>query len=174
MDQSASAQAAAVKTAQLVIAIQIPPTWRPFLADDLSEAFSERVETVFRSRGYTGKMIEQDDLSLPAATQSLLTIFLDEWKVDHIGNVVCTFRATIQTGSEPPHGLGYFRSTELRMMHGIGRWGLADSFGSAADDAIHDLYRKLADAHLLPDPPASSPSASPTTLHPHRPAQSGL
>ena len=34
--------------------------------------------------------------------------------------------------------------------------------------------RAITDAHLLPDPPASSPSASPTTLHPHRPAQSGL
>jgi hypothetical protein len=151
---AAANAAAAAKAADLVIAVNVPPTWRPFLADDIAETFSDRVEDVFKNRGYTGRIAEQDDLTAPRSGQALLTIYLDEWKVDHVGNVVCTFRATLQTGAESPHGLGYFRSTQMRMMRGLGRWGLADSFGNAADDAIHNLYRKLTDAHLLSGAPS--------------------
>jgi hypothetical protein len=79
-----------------------------------------------------------------------LTINLSEWRMNHIGNIDCTFTANLQTDKTTRH-LGIFSGMSFRWMSGPGRFGLADAFGDAAEDAARQLYDALAKTELVPD-----------------------
>ena len=119
------------------------------LEDRVSEAFVDRIRDVFRREGYQGEVKEVSKFDEPSPGCCLLNINLTEWRMDHVGNIDCTFTANLQTDKTSRH-LGVFTYTELNLMRGSGRVGLARSFDSAAAGAIRDLHRALAKTELVP------------------------
>jgi hypothetical protein len=141
--------------AQLQISVHVPPTWRPFLADDIAEAFAYRVEDTFKRRGYTGGVAYVDTFTDPDPKRPHLEIRLTEWRINRLGQAECSFFATLVTPLGEKH-LGAVHSTSLFWPITTGRWGIhrsfevADALGDAADRALEDLYRRVARADLVP------------------------
>ncbi len=140
---------AAEKDATLQIQMRIPPSWDPFLEDDVKDAFLSQVRDVFRREGYTGTIKEVDRFEEPSAGCCLVTINLLDWRLNHTGNVDCTFTASLQT-DERTRNFGIFSGMALRWMNSRGRFGLANSFEDAAEDALERLYADLAETELVP------------------------
>lgn len=140
----------AAKSETLQVQVDIPPTWRPMFEDRITDAFVSRIRDVFRSQGYSGKIEHVTDFDEPASGCCLLTIHLVEWRARFFSdNIECTFTASLQTG-EAIRELGVFSDRTFRWMHSPGRFGLAESFGEAADGAIRQLYDRLAKTDLVP------------------------
>lgn len=137
------------KPGTLQVQINIPPTWRPMLEDQVTEAFASYIFEVFRREGYKGDMAEVRWYEEPSSGCCLLTINLTEWRMNHIGNIDCTFTANVQTERASRH-LGVFSGMSFRWMSGPGRFGLADAFEDAAEDAVRQLYDSLARTELVP------------------------
>jgi hypothetical protein len=137
------------KPGTLQVQINIPPSWRPLLEDRVSEAFASYVIDVFRRQGYQGDITEVRWYEEPSPGCCLLTINLTEWRMNHIGNIDCTFTANLQTEQANRH-LGIFSGMSFRWMSGPGRFGLSDAFGEAAEDGIRQLYDSLARTELVP------------------------
>lgn len=117
--------------------------------DRVTEAFVSYIADVFRRQGYKGDIAEVRWHEEPSPGCCLLTINLTEWRMNHIGNIDCTFTANLQTERTTRH-LGVFTGMAFRWMSGPGRFGLADSFEDAAEDAIRSLYDSLAKTELVP------------------------
>jgi hypothetical protein len=137
------------KPGTLQVQINIPPTWRPLLEDDVAEAFASYIFDEFRRQGYRGEIKEVRSYEEPSPGCWLLSINLTEWRMNHLGNIDCTFTANIQSERASRH-LGIFSGMSFRFMSGPGRFGLADAFGDAAEDAIRQLYESLARTELVP------------------------
>lgn len=130
---------------QLQLAVEVPPHWRPFLSDDLAEAFASRLTKVFRQNGYGGRI---SFLSHPTrATDSpVLAIHLLNWRATGAEHAECTFTAAVKSRNGT-HELGLFENTSVaRHDHG----GFALALGDVADGALLSLSRKLANDGLLP------------------------
>jgi hypothetical protein len=137
------------KPGTLQVQINIPPTWRPMLEDEVSEAFASYVIDIFRRQGYKGDIKEVRWFDEPSPGCCLLTINLTEWRMNHMGSIDCTFTANLQTEQTTRH-LGVFSGMSFRWMSGPGRFGLADAFGDAAEDGIRQLYDAVARTELVP------------------------
>ena len=137
------------KPGTLQVQINIPPTWRPMLEDDVAEAFASYIFDVFRRQGYRGEIKEVRSYDEPSPGCWLLFINLTEWRMNHIGNIDCTFTANLQTDRTTRH-IGVFSGMSFRWMSGPGRFGLSDAFGDAAEDGIRQLYDSLARTELVP------------------------
>lgn len=137
------------KPGTLQVQINIPPTWRPMFEDRVTEAFASYISDVFRRQGYKGDVTEVRSHEEPSPGCCLLTINLTEWRMNHIGNIDCTFTANVQTERANRH-LGVFSGMSFRWMSGPGRFGLSDAFEDAASDAIRELYEALARTELVP------------------------
>jgi hypothetical protein len=133
---------AKVALPQLGLTVDVPPTWRPFLADDLAEAFASRVANVFRRQGFTGK-VKFVAVGEPDEGKPMLAIQLIHWRLRQTENAECTFTATVNSGGQE-ESLGTFEHTTLVWIRGMNRWGLVDALGDAADGALRDLARQLA------------------------------
>ncbi len=133
----------------LQVQVDVPPSWRPMFEDEIARSFVGRVRDVFRREGYPGEIKYVSDYDTPDQGCCLLTINLVEWRA-HLGpNIECTFTANLQT-DQTTRNLGIFTDYALRWMHGPGRFGLADTFGSAAEGALRQLYNRLAKTELVP------------------------
>lgn len=134
----------------LQVSVQLPPAWEiGFNSDYVSELFTDRVYTQFRRMGYEGKVKYVDVFDERTADDHRLAIRLIEWRLNAVGNVDCAFTAELQA----PRGeqsLGVYRGTALHSVTGRGRIWLGDSFEDAADSAIRDLFRDLAERELVP------------------------
>lgn len=137
------------KPGTLQVQINIPPSWEPMLEARVSESFVSHIDDVFRRRGYDGEITEVRWFEEPSPGCCLLSINLTEWRMNHAGNIDCTFTANLQTERETRH-LGVFTGMSLRWMSGPGRFGLSDAFGDAAENAIRQLYDAVAKTDLLP------------------------
>ena len=137
---------------QLQLSVDVPPNWRPFLSDDLAEAFASRVAGVFRRRGFAGaiKFLDHEEASPDVP---VLAIRLITWRIGRTDNAECTFSASIAAGGKE-QSLGFFESTSLMWNKGLGRWGLAEALGDVADDALRDLAIRLGQAGLVTGFPA--------------------
>lgn len=134
----------------LQVTVDVPATWRPFLADDIAQAFFSRIDDTFRRKGYLGGMTLVDRLDQAQANLPRLDITLIEWRIDRIGNVQCTFGAQLVNGKDA-HNLGLFSGTALRWRtRADNRWELDQAMDDSAHSAIRDLYAKLAKQGLLP------------------------
>lgn len=142
-------EAAAAKPDTLQVQVNVPPSWEPMFEDDITEAFVAYVAEVFRRQGYKGEIVEVERFDEPSPGCCLLTINLAEWRMNHTGNIDCTFTANLQTDDTTRH-LGIFSGMAFRWMSGPGRFGLADAFGDAAEQAIRQLYTSLAKTELVP------------------------
>jgi len=140
---------------QLQLSVDVPSLWRPFLADDLAEAFASHVSDVFHRRGYAGQVnfLGSGD---PAPAGPLVAIRLINWRIGRTETAECTFTASVTAGGRW-HDLGVFGNTSLTWIADPGRWGLAEALGDAADGALRDLAVRLAKADLVPGfPPAKT------------------
>lgn len=137
----------------LHVQVNLPPTTDVWLEDRVKLAFTDVAREVFHRHGYDRPVEEawfasRDELD---AIPYLLTIDLHRWRVNHIGNIECTFAASLQTPAGTRR-LGVYSDTELRgfgTSFGFGRWGIARSFEDVAEGAIEDLVRDVARTELL-------------------------
>lgn len=133
----------------LKVTVNVPPSWNLLLDERISEAFTDQVRDAFYRAGFDRPVQEVRSVEDPAKAPYLLTVNLVEWRINRIGNIDCTFSATLKT----PRGtrdLGLYTNTTMRWFGGIGRWGLARSFEDAAEGAIRDLCAAVAKSELLP------------------------
>ena len=151
-EKDATGKRAKIEVPQLQLSVDVPPNWRPFLSDDLAEAFASRVSDVFRRRGFAGtiKFLDHDD---PSPDIPVLAIRLITWRIGRTDNAECTFSASVTAGGKE-QSLGFFESTSLMWNKGLGRWGLADALGDVADGALRDLALRLDQAGFVPGFPA--------------------
>jgi hypothetical protein len=155
---AADTKSAAAKPAGLQVFVNVPPTWRPFLDDDIAEALFYRLKDVFRQRGYKGEMVQLTAFDAGAKDVPGLQLNLTEWRVDRMGNAQCTLTATLKTAAGEK-GLGLATGTAMLWVHG-NRWGFgrrletADALENAADSALRELYDAVAKTGLVAGLPA--------------------
>ncbi len=145
----AAAKPKATEEPAFQVFISVPPTFRPMLDDDIARALAYRMEETFRRQGFKGTVgyaAHPGDLkdTLPA-----LELVLTEWRLDMTGNVQCTFSAKLTIGKTETH-LGLFAGTGISWTHSRDRWRMATAYEDSANDAMKDLYRKIATDKLLP------------------------
>lgn len=151
---AASTKKEADKPADLQVIIDVPPTWRPFLEDDIAEAMFYRLRDAFKRAGYKGEMVQLDRMDDRNARIPILELFLTEWRVDRVGNAQCTMTAKLATSSGEKN-LGLASGTALFWPTG-GRWGFtrrletADALEDAADNAARDVFQAVAKSGLVP------------------------
>ncbi len=152
----------------LKVQVNVPPTWNVLLDDRVAETFVDQVRDTFYRAGFDRPIESLSYVEDPAKVPYLLTVNLIDWRINRIGNIDCTFSASLQT----PRGtrdLGLYNSTAMRWLGGLGRFGLSRAFVDAADGALHDLCDAVAKSELLPDfrkPELAAslrPSRSPST-----------
>lgn len=151
---AASAQAEPAKSAEaekpaLQVFVSVPPTFQPMLDDDIARTLAYRLEDTFRRQGYKGIVGFAAHPSDIKATVPLLQLTLVEWRVDLTNNVQCTFSAKL-TDSGKETTLGIFAGTGITWTRARDRWRLATAFEDSANDALKDLYRRIAEQKLLP------------------------
>lgn len=158
--QGADKKTETSKPADLQVAVNVPPSWRPFLDDDIAENFAYRLSSAFKRQGYKGNIVYLAHIDEPAAGVPLLTLNLFEWRIDRVGNAQCSFGSMLKD-TKGEHDLGLTSRSAIFWPHG-GRWGInrayeqADALEEAADDALRDLCKRLVKDNLLPAPAAAA------------------
>ena len=145
---ASNAPAPSAKEGTLQVQVRIPASWQPIFEDRVTEAFVNRLRDVFERQGYHGDITEVSLFDEPSPGCCLLTVDLLDWRMNMVGNVDCSFGASLQRGDKV-RSLGLFSGMAFRWMNGPGRFGLADSFGDAADDALRSLYRSVEKTGLV-------------------------
>ena len=145
----AAAKSKVTEEPAVQVFISVPPTFRPMLDDDIARALAYRMEETFRRQGYQGTVgfvAHPGDIkeSIP-----VIELTLTEWRLDMTGNVQCTFSAKLTAGKTGTN-LGLFMGTGIHWTHSRDRWRLAGAYEDSANDAMKDLYRKIATDKLLP------------------------
>jgi hypothetical protein len=133
----------------LAVHVNVPPHWNIFLEDRIAEAFTDQVREVFHKAGFDKPVNEIRYFEDVDRAPYLLTINLNEWRINRVGMIECTFSADLKTPQATKH-LGIYTHTTMRWIGGPGRFGLARSFEEAADGAIRDLCNDVAKTELLP------------------------
>jgi hypothetical protein len=133
----------------LQVVMTIPPSWYPMLEDRIDDAFVSHMADVFRQEGFQGNLVDVRPPDQPNPAYPVLSINLVDWRMDHTGSVQCDFGAALQTQTGRVH-LGTFNGMAIRWMAGPGRFGLADTYGNAVDDALRQLYRSIAQTQMMP------------------------
>jgi hypothetical protein len=138
----------------LHVHVNLPPTVDLWHEDRVKLAFTDIARDVFHRNGLDRPVEEARFVSASEldGLPYLLTIDLHRWRITPIGNIECTFTASLQTPAGTRH-LGVYSDTELRgfgTSFGFGRWGIARSFENAAEGALRDLVRDVARTELLP------------------------
>ena len=150
----AAEKKADAKKADLQVLVDVPPTWRPFLDDDIADALTARLVEAFRKEGYPGNIVQIRDLSFGDKNVPTLRLYLSEWRIDRIGNAQCTFTASLKTPAGDTD-LGLNSGTAMFWPSSIGHWGLnrafekADALEDAARNALRDLYKAVAKTGLV-------------------------
>lgn len=149
---------AEAKPADLQVTVDVPPTWRPFLDDDIAEALFYRLKNLLQRRGYTGEMVQVTTFDKEAKGVPSLRLNLTEWRVDRIGNAQCTLTATLKTEAGEK-SLGLASGTAFLWANGP-RWSFsrqmdtADALEGAADNALREVYDALVKSGLIAGIPA--------------------
>lgn len=133
----------------LAVHVNVPPHWDVFLEDRITEAFTDQVRAVIHREGFDKPVKEVRYFEDAERAPYLLTINLNEWRINRAGMIACTFTAELKTPAATKH-LGVYSYTTMRWFGGPGRFGLARSFEEAADGAIRDLCKDVAKTELLP------------------------
>jgi hypothetical protein len=150
---AADAKKPAAKPADLQVIVDVPPTWRPFLEDDIAEALFYRLKDVFGRRNYKGEIVQLTTFDAEAKDTPVLRINLTEWRLDRIGNAQCTLTASLKTAAGEKN-LGLATGTALFWPRGD-RWSLhrrmetADALEDAAENALRELYDAVAKTGLV-------------------------
>ncbi|MBI2510710.1 MAG: hypothetical protein HYV96_01910 [Opitutae bacterium] len=158
--QAAAPDAKGMKIADLQLQINVPPTWRPFLDDDIAESLAGILTDTFKRRGYTGIVdYIEEGRRAPNPDLPLLTLNLIQWRIDRIGNAECTLNAELAVPGNAKRELGIVTQTRLTWIQERGRYGfrrfeIADALEDAATEAMRELFKRVADTGLLRGFPA--------------------
>ena len=150
---AADAKKPAPKPADLQVIVDVPPTWRPFLEDDIADALFYRLKEVFGRHGYKGEIAQLTSFDAETKDVPILRLNLTEWRVDRTGNAQCTLSAALKTTAGEKN-LGLATGTALFWPRG-NRWSIhrqvetADALEDAADSAMRDLYGTVAKTGLV-------------------------
>lgn len=140
---------------EIQVTVDVPPSWQPFLDDDVAEAFASRLQDTFRRQGFTGRIAHVRLPDEPKAGLPTIALRLTEWRIDRSGHARCTFGASLRT----PLGekaLGLFTDTAIFWPGVGGRWGInrrfeaANALEDAAERALRDLHDRVAASDLIP------------------------
>lgn len=131
----------------LKVQVYVPPSWNMLLDDRVAEAFTDRVADVFHRSGFGFPIENVRSVEDPAKVPYLLTIRLTDWRINHLGNIDCTFTAHLKT-PQASGSLGVYTNTSMRSLSS-GRFGFGQSFEEAAEGAIRDLANDIAKGDLL-------------------------
>ena len=152
---AAAPDAKGAKVADLQLQINVPPTWRPFLDDDIADALAGIAADTFKRSGFTGVLdyLEQNGRA-PNPDIPLLTLNLIQWRIDRVGNAECTLTAELTASRNTKRELGIVTQTQITWIEERGRYGfrrfeVADALEDAAHGAMRDLYRRVADTGLV-------------------------
>lgn len=143
----------AAKPADLQVMINVPPTWRPFLEDDIADALFYRLQEVFHRRGYKGALAHLTYAKPEAKDVPTLELNLIEWRIDRVGNAQCTLSAALRTPAGEKD-LGLAQGTQIFWSHG-NRWSIsrrmekADALEDAANSALREVYEDVAKSKLI-------------------------
>ncbi len=148
------AQESAPQQQQRAIGLQVtaslPASANVIRDADIAEAFGYMMCTKLHEQGYRGRIAYVDDVKQVAPNLPHLALNLMEWRVDPLGNVDCTFNATLTT-ARGTKSLGIFTGTSL-IAWPFGSWSARDAaFERAAASAVTDLLKKMRESNLLPD-----------------------
>lgn len=141
------------KPADLQVSVDVPPTWRPFLDDDIAEALFSRLSEAFKRRGYKGEIVQVTSFDKEAKGVPALRLNLTEWRVDRTGNAQCTMTATLKTEAGEK-SLGLATGTAILWANGP-RWSFnrqmqtADALEDAANNALREVYDAVAKSGLV-------------------------
>ncbi len=149
-----SAKPAKAELAQLQLTVEAPRHWRPFLSNDLAEAFASRLAEGFRRAGYRGEIVFLDDDTTNPDTP-VLRVELTNWRVDQTQHAECSFTASLKYDGRE-HKIGAFENGRLVWNDRFGRWGVANALGDAADGALRELSGKLGALGILSGFPVSA------------------
>jgi hypothetical protein len=152
-DRNQSAKPAKAELPQLQLTVHVPAHWRPFLADDLADAFASRVADVFRRQGFTGE-VEFVPAGESGRGVSVLAIRLINWRISRTDSAECTFTAAVLTDHREEN-LGLFDNTRLPWSSSMGHRGVAGALGDAADGALRELAGKLGRSASVPGFPGA-------------------
>jgi hypothetical protein len=133
----------------LHVHVTTPPSWSILYEDRVADLFVDQMRDVFQRRGIGWPVEHLSFVEDPAKTPWLLSVEIVEWRMNPIGNIDCTVRASLNT----PRGersLGVFHHTVPRWLGGYGRWGLSRSFEESAEGAIEEMARAILRSELLP------------------------
>lgn len=152
-----SAAAKPAKVADLQVQIDVPPSWRPFLDDDIADALARVLRENFRRRGYAGEIdyLSDRERRAPNPDLPLLVVRLHEWRITRTGHAECAFTSTLRAGAHETD-LGLISNTALTWIRERNRFGLAaahdaaHAYEDAAGGAMRDLYRRVAETGRVP------------------------
>jgi hypothetical protein len=139
----------------LQVTVDVPPTWRPFLEEDIAEAFVSRLAEVFRRSGYEGRIAQVERPDEPVAGIPVLQIRLIEWRIDRTGHALCTFGAALKT-DKGETSFGLVTDSAVFWPMTSGHWGMSRGFDQAnaledaAENALQGFYRKVGRSGLVP------------------------
>lgn len=154
--RAAPSSAQGAKIADLQLQINVPPTWRPFLDDDIADALASIATETFKRRGYSGVLdFIEEGRRVPNPDLPLLTLNLMQWRIDRVGNAECTLTAELAMPGKPERNLGVVTQTQITWIQERGRYGLrrfevANALEDAASEAMRDLFKRIAETSLLP------------------------
>ena len=87
--------AKAPRPVRMLVTVSVPPSMNMIRDDDVADAFAYRVAAALHEQGFSGginyvRAGDETKTDVPA-----LEINLVEWRVDRMGNVDCTFTASL-------------------------------------------------------------------------------
>ncbi|MGJ3243252.1 MAG: hypothetical protein ACFE0O_09895 [Opitutales bacterium] len=132
---------------KLHIEVNVPVAWDPITEDDIADAFSTHVRDVFMRDGFKGSIKIHDDAA-DVDARPRLVIDLQQWEVDRIGNIDCTFTAMLKT-DDAVKNLGLFTATSFQWDPVVNQFTLRDDFEEAAEEALQKMYRDLAKSGMI-------------------------
>lgn len=154
LQATAAAPRPAAPAPNLQVYVNVPIPWRPFLQENLARILADHVRHEFVRHGYKGTITWVEESGDVKAALPELSIRLIEWRLDHVGNVDCTFGATLKTLGQVKN-LGLFSNTQFTWAPAVDQWQLGNAFDDAASGAMNDLARQVAKTGLLAGFPAT-------------------
>jgi len=137
-----------VGTDVLNIQINVPTTWLILGDDKMNEVLHDKMRQRLFQAGcrYAVNFLGLADN--PADARYLLTIDLNEWRLDSMGNAHCSLTASLKTPKET-HSFGNYSSSTTRWSSERPPFRLSSAFEDAAEDGIERLSADIAQSGLL-------------------------
>ncbi len=134
----------------LLVRVSAPTlAWRPFYQENVERYLTLHIRRQFHRAGFKGPVVYLRSWSKPNPVLPRLSISLIEWRLDPVGDVDCTFSATLHT---PGHvkDLGIITSSQFTWDPGFNHFEMENAFEDAAEGAIGHLCHRVERSGLLP------------------------